>query len=301
MCYTVSTSKALSAARCGAAEKQVVSLKTLFISDLDGTLLTANETVSAYSLEHINRLVDEEGLLFTYATARSLNSAAKACWGLRQNLPVILYNGALIMEPQTKRVLHNNHFNKGQLSFLKEQFALYDVWPLVYSFRGGVERVSWMEGKETSGVMRYLDRRRGDIRLHPVHEREELRGDDIFYFTCIDEKERLDGLHEAVVGSLDMKCIYERETYQSDYWCEIMPADTSKGAAAARLKELLGVDRLVVFGDAHNDRELFLAADESYAVANADEDLKEIATGVIGYSEEDAVAKFLLANLEKYI
>ena len=84
-------------------------VKTLFVSDLDGTLLTSKENISAYSLENLNRLIDEQGLFFTYATARSLNSAAKACWGLRQNLPVILYNGALIMEPASKKVLYNNH------------------------------------------------------------------------------------------------------------------------------------------------------------------------------------------------
>ena len=53
------------------------NLKTLFVSDLDGTLLTLQERVSSYSLEHLNALIDN-GLHFTYATARSLNSAAKA-------------------------------------------------------------------------------------------------------------------------------------------------------------------------------------------------------------------------------
>ena len=152
-------------------------MKTLFISDLDGTLLTAKENISEYSLLNLNRMIDTEGLNFTYATARSLNSAAKACWGLRQNLPVILYNGALIMEPSSRRVLYNNHFNEGQLLFLQKQFAEFHVWPLVYSFSGETERVSWKQGMETPGVLRYLERRRGDQRLHPVEDANELRGD----------------------------------------------------------------------------------------------------------------------------
>ena len=41
--------------------------------------------------------------------------------------------------------------------------------------------------------------------------------------------------------------------------------------------------------------------DESYAVMNADEKLKEMATGVIGYSEEDGVVKFLMENLSRYL
>ncbi len=275
-------------------------MKTLFISDLDGTLLTSKENVSAYSLEELNKMIDGHGLLFTYATARSLNSAAKACWGLRQNLPVILYNGALIMEPWNRRMLYNNHFNEGQRAFLRDLFEKYDVWPLVYSFRGETERVSWVEGKETSGVRRYLERRKGDRRLNPVRDRDEVLGDEIFYFNCIGKKEDLDALHEEVEASLDIKCIYEQETYQTDYWCEIMPADTSKGRAAKVLREILAPDKIVAFGDAKNDCELFRAADECYAVRNADDALKAIATSVIGYSEEDAVAKFIRKNLGRY-
>ena len=241
------------------------------------------------------------GLQFTYATARSLNSAAKACWGLRQNLPVILYNGAVVMEPWSRRMLYNNHFNRGQLMYLKELFAKYDVWPLVYSFRGLAERVSWVKEKETPGMRRYLERRKDDPRLHPVKEREELAGDDIFYFNCIGRKEDLDALHDEVEKSLDMHCIYEQETYQTDYWCEIMPRSTSKGEAAKHLKSIVGAEKLVVFGDGVNDYDLFRAADECYAVRNADEKLKEMATAVIGYSEEDGVVKFIAENLKKYL
>lgn len=275
-------------------------LKTLFVSDLDGTLLTSKECISEYSLKHLNELIDG-GLAFTYATARSLNSAAKACWGLRQNLPVILYNGAVIMEPSTRRMLYNNHFNRGQLMYLKELFYRHNAWPLVYSFRGLEERVSWVTEKETAGMRRYLERRKDDPRLHPVTCREELAGDEIFYFNCIGKKEDLDALHEEVENSLDMKCIYERETYQTDYWCEIMPRSTSKGAAAEELKKILAAEKLVVFGDGINDVELFKSADEKYAMKNADESLKALATSVIGYSEEDGVVKFIMENLEKYL
>lgn len=275
-------------------------LKTLLISDLDGTLLTSRECVSPYSMEHLNTWIDG-GLSFTYATARSLNSAAKACWGLRQNLPVILYNGAIVMQPQTRTMLYHNPFNEGQLWFLKGLFDKYDIWPLVYSFCGAKERVSWVVGKETEGVRRYLERRKGDVRLNPVAQRRDILGDDIFYFNCIGSKEQLEGLRAEVEHSFDIKCIYARETYQSDYWCEIMPRSTSKGEAARQLKGILGAEKLVVFGDGVNDIDLFGAADESYAVKNADEKLKEMATAVIGYSEEDGVVKYIAENLKKYL
>ena len=275
-------------------------MKTLFVSDLDGTLLTAKETVSEYSLRLLNKLIDEDGVLFTYATARTLNSAAKAVWGLRQNLPVILYNGAIIMEPWNGNKLYNSHFTGTVRADIRRILHEYDVWPLVYSFLGNKERVSWLRGRETEGMKRYLSRRAGDPRLNPVDSPDELKDDEIFYYTYIDAKERTDVLHAVFEKDARFRCIYQQETYQSDYWLEIMPAGTSKGAAATVLKERLGAEKLVAFGDALNDRELFRAADEAYAVENADEELKKVATAVIGYSEEDSVSKFIRDNLEKY-
>ena len=275
-------------------------MKTLFVSDLDGTLLTAKETVSEYSMRLLNELIDEDGVLFTYATARSLNSAAKAVWGLRQNLPVILYNGAIIMEPWNGNKLYNSHFTGTVRADIRRILHEYDVWPLVYSFLGNKERVSWLRGRETEGMKRYLSRRAGDPRLNPVDSPDELKDDEIFYYTYIDAKERTDVLHAVFEKDARFRCIYQQETYRSDYWLEIMPAGTSKGAAATVLKERLGAEKLVAFGDALNDRELFRAADEAYAVENADEELKKVATAVIGYSEEDSVSKFIRDNLKKY-
>lgn len=45
-------------------------MKTLYITDLDGTLLDANSQVSAEAVEVLNPMLDD-GLLFTVATART--------------------------------------------------------------------------------------------------------------------------------------------------------------------------------------------------------------------------------------
>lgn len=44
-------------------------MKTLYVSDLDGTLLNSQQQTSSYTNQVINQLVDE-GMLFSYATAR---------------------------------------------------------------------------------------------------------------------------------------------------------------------------------------------------------------------------------------
>ena len=48
--------------------------RVLYVSDLDGTLLNRQDRISPFSIRTINGLV-EEGMLFTYATARSIESA----------------------------------------------------------------------------------------------------------------------------------------------------------------------------------------------------------------------------------
>ena len=74
---------------------------------------------------------------------------------------------------------------------------------------------------------------------------------------------------------------------------EICPRNCTKAKAILKMKEHYGFQKVVAFGDSVNDMPMFRAADEAYAVDNALEDLKGIATGIIGRNDEDAVARFL--------
>ena len=84
--------------------------------------------------------------------------------------------------------------------------------------------------------------------------------------------------------------------YQNDFWMEISTRGANKAKGVLFLKDYLNCDKVVCFGDTSNDSDMFDVCDEKYAVKNADEWLKEKATGVIGYCEEDGVAKWLEAN-----
>ena len=59
--------------------------KVLYVTDLDGTLLNQQDRISTFSIQVINELVDK-GMLFTYATARSLVSASRVTAGLSTNI-----------------------------------------------------------------------------------------------------------------------------------------------------------------------------------------------------------------------
>lgn len=86
-------------------------MKTLYVSDLDGTLLRSDETTSEYTNSVINNLTDR-GMIFSYATARSLITAKKVTNGLWAEIPLIVYNGSFIVDNVTGEVLVANYFDK---------------------------------------------------------------------------------------------------------------------------------------------------------------------------------------------
>lgn len=271
---------------------------TLYVSDLDGTLLGKDQKLSEFTKWALNSLIGR-GMRFTYATARSEHSAVRVTEGLTKKLPVIVYNGAFILDGPGGGMLSKSSFTAGQRDAVREQAERRDVLPMVYAFVEGVERLSWVEDRVTPGQAFYLQNRKWDKRLRPVRGTAELFAGEAFYFTFIGEKEELAPLQEWAAGQGWLSMTFQPEIYQPEYWwLELMPKEATKAHAAVKLKEILGCDRMVAFGDAVNDLPLFAAADYSCAVGNAMPPLKEAAAEVIDSNDEDGVAKWLLRNVQ---
>lgn len=268
-------------------------MKTLYISDLDGTLLQSNELTSEYTNNIINKL-DEQGLLFSYATARSLITAKKVTKGINANIPLIVYNGAFVIDNVSEEIMIANFFNQSVYQVLKDLFA-NEIYPIVYAIINGSEKFSFVPELCTDGMQKFLKSRNGDIRTNAVQAAEDLCLGDIFYITCIDSPEKLQPLYDKYKDSFH--CVYQKDIYTNEQWLEIMSLETSKANAIKQLKKLLECDKIISFGDGKNDIDMFEISDECYAVQNADEELKKIATGIIGSNDEDGVAKWLEHNL----
>jgi Cof subfamily protein (haloacid dehalogenase superfamily) len=267
-------------------------MKTLYVTDLDGTLLNKQSTINQKSITIINDLV-EKGMLFTYATARSLVSSSVVTKGLLTMIPVIAYNGAYIINPATNEILSSTGFSKEESDNVISVLKKCNVSPFVYSYIDNVESVSWVTGKENDGMKRYLSLKKGDKRLRPLSSDLELYHGNMFYYTCIGEKEELLPVYRAFEDDDRYRCTIQQELYRPEYWCEIMPKNATKAEAIIKLKKIMGCDKVIAFGDAINDIPMFEFSDECYAVANAVPELKKIATGIIGSNEEDGVAQWL--------
>ena len=268
--------------------------KTLYITDLDGTLLNREKCIPEESLEILNRLI-ETGMIFSYATARSIVSASDVTKGLKMKMPVVTGNGVSIVNPQTRELIATMSFGQEGLARLIAYMRKYQLYPLVHSYINGKEKTSWVKGKETEGLLGWLKEpvRKVDDRLNPVGSFEELFQGQVFYMTCMGLEADFVELAKELEQDSEYRYYLTKELYDDSYWLEIMPAEATKSNTVLKLKEMLGCDRMVCFGDGINDISMFEAADECYAMENGVEELKAIATGVIGSNEESSVAKWL--------
>jgi Cof subfamily protein (haloacid dehalogenase superfamily) len=267
--------------------------KVLYISDLDGTLLRKDQTVSPFTAQTICDLT-EKGLLFSYATARSYATSSKVTAGLPEKLPVITFNGTFIIETGTGKRLLSNLFTCEEAKQILDRLVASEVYPVVNAFFNEVERFSYLPEKATRGMKKFVEERWNDTRRTPVFSADALYEGEIFHIACMDEEEKLRPLYEAFRE--EFHTVLYRDLYSGEMWLELHPRGATKAKAMLALKNMLGCDKTVCFGDGVNDIPMFQMADKCYAVANAEDSLKRIATDIIESNENDGVAKWLLSN-----
>ncbi len=271
--------------------------KTLYVSDLDGTLLLPEECLSPFTAETVRKLCGE-GMLFSYATARSLSTAKKVTGALGAlHLPVIVNNGGAIVDAANGKILEAVYFTEEETAFVKKVLDEEGLTPIVYTRPGDMaesECVSYVNENLSHAKAFYLNSRKNDERLQTV-AREQLYAGRIFYVaTMEDSREVCEKAYERIIADGRFASYLYKDVYSEGWYFEVGPARTTKANAIRRLKELYGCDRVVAFGDGKNDLPMFRMADESYAVENADESLKNAATAVIAANTEDGVAKKLI-------
>lgn len=264
--------------------------KTLFVSDLDGTLLSSEQTLSDFTTKTVNALT-EKGMIFSYATARSYATAAPLTRAITSNIPVIVFNGTFIIEARTQKKLLSNSFDHLSARNILARLNDGGIYPIVYSMCDGRERFSYAKDRISRGMGVFLDTRKEDERKNPTTADGLLDG-EVFHFTCIDEKEKLAPIYSSL--SKEYQCVFYEDMYTKEQWLEIMPKNATKANAVLKLKQMLGCERVVCFGDGVNDISMFEIADECYAVENADKRLKDKASAVIGSNDTDGVAHRLL-------
>ncbi|OGX60890.1 MAG: hypothetical protein A2189_04205, partial [Paenibacillus sp. RIFOXYA1_FULL_44_5] len=270
--------------------------------DLDGTLLRSDASVSDFTTEVLTRGLSE-GHIISFATARSYVSAKPLVGRIPWSAPIILYNGALILDPQTEQVICGQFLSLGianQVLNLGRQFGQV---PLVFGLDvEGTQRV-WHENLQNEGQRQFAASRQGDPRFRISEHVHMVDGDKTMMLTYIAREEELLSLKDAIFAGFadDVHIHFTRDTYLRDYFfLEISHPRANKEVALQTWSELVGCSPrdITVFGDNLNDVGLFLGGGTRVAVANAHEELKGLADIVVGMNDEDGVGHYINSELK---
>ncbi len=274
--------------------------KVIYVSDLDGTLLDDDGEISVYSRENLTKLLND-GVNFTVASARSIVSLQQTLRGIPFRLPVIGINGAFISDFATGKHLVINDMRDDLLEAVYGYITRYNCMPFVSTFNGDEDKL-YYQTLPNDGMQWYFDNRRlaGDRRLCKVKRLRDVFVDDVVAFTVINTRQQLVNLATKMMEDFsdELQMHFFENPYSPPWhWLTIHDKKACKAVAVQELLSYSGFELkdLVVFGDNLNDVNMFKMSPNSVAVSNSSEQIKKLATEVIGNSHEDSVIKYVMA------
>jgi len=272
--------------------------KTLYISDLDGTLLNPSAELSDYTKAALNRMI-EDGLDFSVATARTAASAFKILGGVQWRTPLVLMNGVLIYDPAQKRYVQVLPLSAEIAVEVIAALKTLRVPGLMYQLKDSVQ-ITYYESLEHKPLRDFVEERinRYNKKFTQTDSFSDISPDDIIYFTLLDTQENIQHIHDALSMLASISYFVYKDIYNTDLWyLEIHSDKASKQNGVACLRKGYGFERVIGFGDNINDLPLFAACDVRVAVENARPEVKATADYVCGSYENDGVVKWLEENV----
>ena len=268
---------------------------TIFLSDLDGTLLNSSGKVSDISAEMLNMAVND-GKLFSVATARSYDTAATLLKAVNVNAPAVLLNGALICDLKSGEIYNYSALDSAVAERIFSIFREQGREPFCYFLKNN--------SSAKSVTLEYISpATRFDIEF--IKECETIGSsiekvskfnfeNQALYFTAMDTENIIMPICRRIKELPNCEYTIYSDTYHEGYYfLDIFAGCTSKSKGVITAKEISGAQKLIAFGDNINDISMLDAADWAVAVSNAVSEAKEICDEIIGSNSEDAVAKYI--------
>lgn len=276
----------------------------LFVSDMDGTLLQEDFTISPGNLAAIRRL-EAVGIRFAVATGRTHYDAKMICAGHSLKPYIISNNGACVFDPDGK-LLSGRELDRKFVyeitDFLEREKICYGLeesggyiapenWIEVFDCEVARLRAGGMEIPEEKAdfVKQETQAQHGVLQVKDV--REYLgQGKAVYSISLITyDKDVLARVDRWAFSHGHGAAVCVSGTHNA----EIMYRDCTKGRSLEFLCGCLEIppEQVAVAGDSLNDLDMFEKAGLRFAVGNAREEIKAAADVVTGTNKEDGVAE----------
>jgi Cof subfamily protein (haloacid dehalogenase superfamily) len=253
----------------------------LVVSDVDGTLLTRDKTLTDGARGAVRRL-HEAGIGFTITSSRPIIGMRFLIEPLAITLPVGAFNGSCIVDPHLNPIeLHLIPASTVQRSIeIFDEFGV-DIWLFTMDL--------WLT-------------RRPDGEYVP-HERRAIRADPTI---VADFAPYLSSACKIVGSSSDAALLQRCEiamqqalgtqataVRSQSYYLDVTPPGCDKGTFVQAMAKRLGIssDAVATIGDMQNDLAMFRVSGMSIAMGNATDDVKKLATHVTASNEDEGFAK----------
>lgn len=271
----------------------------LFVSDLDGTLLNKSSQVSENSRMIINDLI-QKGVKFTVATARTHATVIELLEGLDIRMPIAIMNGVGIYDLKKRKYLEIVDI---QQEAVKETLTIFDelgLEAMVYGIKDDQLSVFYRQMNNPVSTKFYEQRKDKTLKKFQQIESFEsiIENYQIVNILIFDKLELIEEAYRQVQSIAGITATYYATREEGFGYMELYSADASKANGIKALAKYADFEKIIGFGDNLNDLPMFKFADEAYAPANAVDEIKAIATGVIGHHDEDAIALYLKERYE---
>jgi len=275
-------------------------VKTLFISDLDGTFLDPKGELTPFAADTVNTLT-AAGAHFTFATARSVYSAKPLMAPADIRIPCLLMNGVSLYDLRSERCISNEFIPVEASAKILRAFERHGVHCFMYRIERDI--LTCYYSALTTKVMQSFAEARKKQYLKPFVQLERLADmadGYTVYFTTTAPYEELLPVKNEIEKIPGVSLAFYLDVYNGAWYLEIFSESASKSNGINRLRELYGFERVVAFGDNLNDLPMFEVSDVRIAVENARPEVKTAADIVVPPNSEDGAAKWLAENYRRY-
>ena len=254
----------------------------LVVSDIDGTLIPDGYHTLKPRMKELVLELKEKGITFVAASGRQYHSMKKLFDGVEDEVIFVAENGAYVV--CRDKELEENAMDKALAEkLIKELRQLEDCFLTV-----SVKDSLYIESKDEEFVDLLVNGYRNEVTMV-----EDVLSHDLNIIKIsIYKKEIIDDLAMTIIPKWEDKL---KVSLAGHRWLDFMGLKVDKGHSIARIQDLLNIstDETIVFGDNINDIGMLKRAKDSYAVANARQEVKAVAKHITDTHLNDGVIKVL--------
>ena len=252
----------------------------LVVSDVDGTLLTKDKTLTEAAKTAVRRL-HEAGIGFTITSSRPTIGMGFLIEPLQITLPIGAFNGSSIVDPQLEPI--EQHLIPlpavHRCLDLLNEFGV-DIWLFTNDL--------WLT---RNGNGEYVPNEKRAIRSDPT-----IVADFTPYLSAAckivgssADAALLQRCEAAMQKALGAEATAVRS---QSYYLDVTPPGCDKGTFVQAMAKRLGIatDAVATIGDMQNDLAMFRNSGLSFAMGNATDDVKKVATHVTASNENEGFA-----------